>query len=60
MTSQQQCSSVWVVVNTKIPLVQVFEKKSKAFELVNQLRKIEEEKWGNVTYTLFVERNVRQ
>jgi len=49
---------VWVVVNTKIPVVQLFEHKDKAFELVEQLRKIEQDKFGNATYTLFVEREI--
>jgi hypothetical protein len=49
---------VWVVVNTKIPVVQVFEHKDKAFELVEKLHMIEKEKWGNATYTLFVEREI--
>jgi hypothetical protein len=49
---------VWVVVNTKIPVIQVFEHKAKAFELVNVLLKIDKEKYGNATYTIFVEREI--
>ena len=49
---------VWVVVHTKIPVVQVFEHQPKALELAETLRLIDKHKFGNKTYTLLVERFV--
>jgi hypothetical protein len=49
---------VWVVVNTKIPVIQVFEHQKKAKELFEKLLLIDKEKWGNATYTIFVERSI--
>jgi len=49
---------VWVVVNTKIPVVQVFEHEDKARQLFQKLIDIDREKYGNAGYTLFVERTV--
>ncbi len=50
---------VWVVVHTKIPVIEVFEDKEKAMDLVKWLHKMEEQKDKNVTYTIYVERGIK-
>lgn len=50
---------VWVVINTKFLVVKVYKTKIKAQAFANKLRDLESENFGNSTWTIIVQRDIK-